>query len=458
MPKQQLTSPPDLQVLERRFERERAARREAEALLEQKSRELYQVNEELSQLADQFREQADRTLAIVENAAEGILTINAAGEIESFNPAAERTFGYAEHEVRGQPISLIVRCERHAETASAQLGVPICIAQSVGACREMIGASKDGAEFPIELSVSAVRLEQGQIYTALIRDLSRRKQLETQLAHAQKMESVGQLAAGIAHEINTPIQYVGDNARFLEGAFRDLDQLLVQVERLLEACRDGAPPPELVRQALEAAEAADLEYLREEAPLAIKQSIEGAERVAKIVRAMKEFSHPGVETKTAVDLNRAIESTITISHNEWKYVAELETDFDTSLPLVPCFPGDLNQAMLNLIVNAAHAIEAARQDEASPLGTIHVSTKRMDGTVEIRVADNGTGIPSDALPRVFDPFFTTKPVGKGTGQGLAITYSVVVEKHGGSIHIETAAGVGTTFIIRIPCEPAPPLP
>ena len=187
-------------------------------------------------------------------------------------------------------------------------------------------------------------------------------------------------------------------------------------------------------------------------PQAIRQSLEGTERVAKIVRAMKEFSHPGVEEKTAIDLNRAIESTVTVSRNEWKYVAEVVTDLDPDLPLVRCLPGDLNQAVLNLVVNAAHAIEKRREVERNvdQLGHIAVSTRRVGDQVELRVADDGTGIPADVLPRIFDPFFTTKPVGKGTGQGLAITYSVVVEKHGGTIDVETESGRGTTFILRLP--------
>jgi signal transduction histidine kinase len=196
-----------------------------------------------------------------------------------------------------------------------------------------------------------------------------------------------------------------------------------------------------------------VDYLRGEIPRAIGESLAGVERVSTIVRAMKDFSHPGTEEKTPVDLNRAIESTITVARNEWKYVAELETSFDASLPPVPCLPGEFNQVVLNLIVNAAHAI-AAKSSEAK--GRIQVRTRRDAGWADIRVTDSGTGIPEKVRRRIFEPFFTTKEVGKGTGQGLAIARSVVVDKLGGTISFETETGRGTTFIVRLPLAIAEP--
>jgi signal transduction histidine kinase len=168
---------------------------------------------------------------------------------------------------------------------------------------------------------------------------------------------------------------------------------------------------------------------------------------------MKEFSHPGTVEKDPVDLNRAIENTVTVSRNEWKYVAELDLDLDPELPPVPCYVVDLNQVVLNLIVNAAHAVEARRDDRPMGRGRIGVSTRRAGDWVEIGVRDDGCGIPASQLGRIFDPFFTTKPVGKGTGQGLAIAHSIVVSKHGGTIHVESEVGVGTRFTVRIPLEP-----
>ncbi len=288
-------------------------------------------------------------------------------------------------------------------------------------------------------------------------DITQRRILESQLAQSQKLESIGRLAAGIAHEINTPTQYVGDNIRFLQDAFGDVTTLLGKYDQLLKASKENTITPELIEDVESAAQTADVEYLMEEIPAAIKQSLEGVERVAKIVRAMKGFSHPGVEEKTPIDLNKSIESTITVARNEWKYVADMETDFDPNLPFVTCLPGDLNQVFLNMIVNSAHAIADVVGDGSNGKGTITISTRHVKDPnhrgrdwAEVRIRDTGTGIPKDVIPKIFDPFFTTKQVGKGTGQGLAISYNVVVEKHGGTIDVESEVGKGTTFIIRLP--------
>ena len=283
-------------------------------------------------------------------------------------------------------------------------------------------------------------------------DITEQKNLESQLSQAQKLESIGQLAAGIAHEINTPTQYVGDNTRFLDDSFADLIKVFRKYSELLSASKVGTVTPELMSEVEAAIEEADVDYLLEEIPKAIQQSLAGVERVARIVRAMKEFSHPGGDEKTGTDINRAIESTVTVARNEWKYVADMVTDFDTGLPLVPCLPGDFNQVILNLVINASHAIADVVGDGAGGKGTITVRTRRDGDWAEIRISDTGTGIPEEFRSRIFDPFFTTKEVGKGTGQGLAISHNVIVEKHKGTLGFETEVGKGTTFIIRLPME------
>jgi signal transduction histidine kinase len=223
------------------------------------------------------------------------------------------------------------------------------------------------------------------------------------------------------------------------------------VERLLPlAARDGAATISAGEIAA-LLEPVDLDYLREEVPKAIAQSLEGVERIAKIVAAMKEFSHPAVD-KAPHDLNRAIASTITVASNEWKYVADVTTDFDADLPLVPVMPGAFNQVILNILVNAAHAIGAVVAEAPATRGVIRVSTRKLANWVEIRIQDSGGGIPEGVRDRIFDPFFTTKEVGKGTGQGLAIAHDVIVKKHHGAINVESAVGVGTTFILRLPLE------
>ncbi len=287
-------------------------------------------------------------------------------------------------------------------------------------------------------------------------EINERNRVELQLRHAQKMESIGQLAAGIAHEINTPTQYLGDNLRFALDAFSEIQRMLTHYDRLLACAQTGSVPADLTATVRSATVEAELHYLTEEIPKALRQSLEGVERVSRIVRAMKEFAHPGTTEKIPVDLARAIESTVTVARNEWKHVANLITDFDRRLPPVHCLPGELNQVVLNLVINAAHAIGDAEAKGPDGKGTIWVSTRRDGDWAEVRVRDTGTGIPESARARVFDPFFTTKSIGKGSGQGLAIAHAVIVDKHGGSIHFETELGKGTTFVLRLPLRARPP--
>lgn len=283
-------------------------------------------------------------------------------------------------------------------------------------------------------------------------DITVRKEAETeralmeiQLRHSQKMEAIGQLAAGIAHEINTPAQYLGDNLRFLGEAFEAFAQGHARAVELLK--------PHAEASAFEAwAQERDLDYLLEEAPRALRQSEEGTQRIAAIVNAMKVFSHPGNEGRASVDLNQALETTLLVAKNEWKYVAETELNLDPQLPRVVCFPGEMNQVFLNLVVNAAHAI-ADVVGTSGQKGLIRIQTLQQGEWVEIRVSDTGTGIPEKIHSQIFLPFFTTKPVGKGTGQGLSIVHSVVA-KHGGSVAFETTPGQGTTFIVKLPVKGA----
>jgi two-component system, NtrC family, sensor kinase len=273
-----------------------------------------------------------------------------------------------------------------------------------------------------------------------------RERVEAELRLAHRLEAVGQLAAGVAHEINTPIQYVADSVYFLQSAFEDLLPLLSCVKDLAPVLRGGGAAE--AANDLEAAwEAADAGFIVEHVPPAIGRTLDGIDRVAAIVRAMKAFAHPGGELKAPADINEALTTTSVVCKNEYKYVADLVTDFG-ELPMLPCQLGELNQVFLNLIVNAAHAI-AERVGTTSDRGQITLGTRFENDNVIVKVSDTGAGIPAALRDKVFDPFFTTKPVGVGTGQGLTIARSIVV-KHGGTLTFESVPGQGTTFEIRLP--------
>jgi two-component system, NtrC family, sensor kinase len=282
----------------------------------------------------------------------------------------------------------------------------------------------------------------------LMLDITELRRLGRQLQAAQKLESVGRLAAGVAHEINTPVQFVSDNVQFVSKSMSDIAVVIQAYRDLLSAVKSLDDVAAAAHAADEAEKSADLDYLMQQAPLALESSVEGLRRIATIVRSMKEFAHPDGAQKTMADLNQAIRSTLVVARHEYKYVAELDVEF-ADLPPVMCHLGEVNQVILNLLVNAAHAIADVVKGTDN-LGKLTVRT-RLDGdAVEISIADTGTGIPEDARDKIFDPFFTTKEVGKGTGQGLALAHSVIVQRHGGTLRFETKCGNGSTFFIRLP--------
>ena len=286
-----------------------------------------------------------------------------------------------------------------------------------------------------------------ELQDKLVEEMKERQRMVLELQLAQKLESVGRLAAGVAHEINTPIQYVGDSVHFLRSAYDDLNQLLDGWRHALEVLPDSPVHNALRLEIARLTEQCDVDFLRAEVPKAFERTFDGVERVTNIVKAMKEFAHPNTDEQRPADLNHAILTTLLVASNEYKYLAKIHTDF-ADLPPVVCNIGELNQVFLNLIVNAAHAIQEAGKDMNT--GELRIRTAVDDDAVVIRISDNGCGIPPENLSKVYDPFFTTKEVGRGTGQGLAITHSILVDKHGGDIRVSSSVGVGTEFVLRLP--------
>jgi signal transduction histidine kinase len=307
----------------------------------------------------------------------------------------------------------------------------------------------EGVGIPVDLA--ATRFPRGGdeepdgLYVVLT-DLRERHRRDLEARHDQKLESLGRLSAGIAHEINTPIQFVGDNTRFLASAYQEMLDLLLTYRACMDSSSGEVSWEERMKRAADAEQEADIDYLASEVPVAVQQSMEGIERVASLVRAMKAFSYKDSRDRSYADLNEALTTTLTVARNEVKYVADVALDLG-ELPQVLCHVGDLNQVFLNLLVNAADALQ-----ENGERGEIRITTRTEGAMAVISVADNGPGIPADLQRMIFEPFFTTKEIGKGTGQGLALARAVVIDKHGGTIEVRSAPGEGTEFVLRLPVD------
>jgi PAS domain S-box-containing protein len=389
------------------------------------------------------------------------------GPIVYVNRAVARDCGYAPEKMLGMTLKKFFPPELN-EAQFEQVREAVRTGSNLRV--ELQARRRDGSTFWVGMFMTFLRDAQGKIthtvatgaditrrleqesaqrrlQEQLLSEMKERERMAIELRLAQKLESVGRLAAGIAHEINTPIQYIGDSLHFLQSATSDLQRLLTHYQAAIPrlADRTSNVPPILELGDLEAA--TDLPFLTVEIPKAFERTLLGVEHVASIVRAMKEFAHPDATEHSAADINHAVETTLVVARNEYKYSAEVQTNL-ALLPEVICNVGELNQVFLNLIVNAAQAIRESGQDAAT--GRITITSERCGDQVIVSIADNGCGIAQENVEKVFDPFFTTKPVGLGTGQGLAIARSIVVEKHGGAIDVQSALGTGTRFTVRLP--------
>jgi len=381
-----------------------------------------------------------------------LIGLDVSGHITRWNLAATQTFGVLENDAKGRALDKCGIKWLHPDI-DKQVSQWLRT-DSILRCDDLAYGEEENVRF-VGFSVRPIFSKENERVGLIVTgaDVTERKCLEEQLRQAHKLEAIGQLAAGIAHEINTPTQYVGDNTRFLKESSEPILELLSFCRSMQrEAAEKGSVSMKSLAEFDRLSEESDFGYLAQEIPHALDQSLEGLQRVAKIVRAMKDFAHPGSEQKHPVDINRGVEATVTVARAEWKDVAEVVLDLAPDLPEVLGLGGELNQVILNLIVNAAHAIGDIVQEGSHGKGTITISTRREGDYLELRVGDTGAGIPEEIRSRVFEPFFTSKAVGKGTGQGLALAHSVVVKGHQGKIWFETKVGQGTTFFIRLPLQ------
>ncbi len=377
-----------------------------------------------------------------------LVVLDAAGRVLWANTAFSQLTGYGAWDAAGRSLTGLLRLGTRDDEPSLDLG------DAVAAGRRFASTvafhRKDGQTRWLDVHLTPVGDGAGApaSHAGILVDVTERVQTAHRLVHSEHLSAIGLLAAGVAHEIATPVQFVGDSVQFLRDAVADLTQAVTALRAVRQAVSAGAPATGAAEAAAAAEEAADLDYVLEHLPRAVEACTEGLERVSHIARSLKEFAHPQQSAMASVDLNHLIGDTLTLARNEFKYVADLATDF-AALPPVTCVAGSISQVVLNLIVNAAHAV-ADTVHGTGRKGTIAVSTHREHDQVVITVRDSGAGIPAEILPHIFEPFFTTKAVGKGTGQGLAIAWDIVTRTHAGGIDVASTPGGGTTFHIRLP--------
>ena len=377
-----------------------------------------------------------------------LVVLDGAGRVLWANAAFSQLTGYGAWDAAGRSLSGLLRLGTTEDVPSFEVGDAVAngevFAGTVAFHRQ------DGQTRWADLHLAPVEAdaEPPATHAGVLVDVTERVHTAHRLAQSERLSAIGRLAAGVAHEIATPIQFVGDSVHFLRDALADLTTAVVALQQVRRVVRAGDDAAKAAAEAEAIEESTDLEYLLEHAPRAVEACTDGLERVSQIARSLREFAHPQQATMAAVDLNHVIGDTLTLARNEYKYVADLDTDF-APLPPVTCVAGSIGQVMLNLIVNAAHAVGDAVRSSGGK-GTIAVTT-RVDGDdVVVTVRDSGAGIPDAVRPHVFEPFFTTKAVGKGTGQGLAIAHDIVTAGHGGRIDVTSTPGAGATFQIRLP--------
>ncbi len=422
--------------LQMRLDRAKAKIRILEELTEEKTRTLYIAQEEL-------KTKNEFMASLLGSMRSAVIVTDEGGAITDVHGATETMVETTADALVGQNVLAMFTFDD--ENGPQPDGPAALVGPTVHA--EL--ATGSGPQ-PVLVTVSPLSHVGHANYVFLATDMSEQRRLEIELRHAQKLESVGQLAAGVAHEINTPIQFIGDSINFIGEAVTDSLEMIAAYRELRDLVATEQTHAETIDKLNELEEDLDIEFVEEEAPRSIERTRDGIRRVAEIVSAMKQFSHPGGADLAPTDLNAIINNTLVVAKNEYKYVAEVDTDLG-DVPEVMANPGDIGQVLLNLVVNAAHAI-ADTVGNSGELGHISLTTIADAEGVTAIITDTGGGVPEEIRDRIFDPFFTTKEPGKGTGQGLAIARSIVVDRHGGRLDLDVEPGVGSTFTVWLPCQ------
>lgn len=399
---------------------------------------------ELKKERRRISEQQNRLSTAIMHSSETIVVTDPEGIIEFVNPAFEKITGFSSDEAIGKKPS-VLKSGRHDKNFYKKLWDTILSGEPWKG--RFVNRKKNGEIYEEDASISPVFDKDGNIinFVAVKRDVSDLIRIENQLRHAQKMEGIGTLAAGIAHEINTPLQYLSDNMQFIKESFSEISAFVFNVRKIIT---EDPVKNEISDKIDSLFKKGSLEFIIDEIPKAIEENLNGVNIVRKIVSAMKNFSHPGLTTMKKSDMNEAVQSTLTITKNVWKYCAEVVMNLKENLPEVTCHIGDVNQVLLNMVTNATDAIKEKYGERSG--GKITVTTDSNERSVYITIEDNGSGIPSESVDKIFQPFYTTKQVGKGTGQGLALSYDIIVNKHKGEIKVESEKGSGTKFTIELP--------
>lgn len=401
-----------------------------------------------------FSKEAERLRQAVNAAAEMIVITDRSGNIQEVNPAFTKITGYSRDEALGQNMRML---KSGTQDDEFYRGLWSTISAGKQWSGKIVNRRKNGDLYTARATIAPIRDAGDQIsgHIAIQQDITDLEAMEIRVMQAQRLESIGALAAGIAHEINSPMQFVANNTCFLRDEFANIDTLLKSYEQLLGnlELQNCSGADTLLRSLADVRKSIDINYLRDEIPRAIAQSLEGIKRVTEIVAAMRTFAYRGTPEKKFHNLNEIINHALTVSSYKWKHLAEIDLALDENLPQVPCIVGEISQVLLNLIVNAADSIqEELEAHQRDGKGIIRIATKRKNAEVAVSVSDTGAGISPEIIGRIFDPFFTTKEVGKGTGQGLAIVYSTIVEKHRGAITVDNLDPHGAIFSFTLPLE------